>query len=875
MAEKKVSVRLVAENGQQVRAEFAGLGRDGKLAFDQIGAAQKSAAASAEVFTTAIDAEIAKFQQLRASLDPLYASSKRYEAAVEQVSSALRQGIITQTEANRTLQLAEQRYLGLSNAQARAASTSRVHSSSIVNMGFQIQDFAVQVASGQSAMIAFAQQAPQFLGAFGFTGSIAMIGAGLGTLIAVGMAVAPMFMDLGAKAKTFDDRMGELDETIGRLTTNLGRVRNADLDHEFGNMTSEVRELSQALVELDRAAELKTLRDTLKSVMDAPLRSSIWERVTTPLNQVEAGGDRRSFNERLEPLRYAELTGGRGLGYDDFMSRRSTLVAQAEAGEVEAVASGVRDLMRDMKADQPFTSLNADLQTMLGNLAEAVIKTASWEAELNKTAQASQVWSGIVEATREKFREAVERVEALRKTTEAAALAEQQKLTLVQAEAAHGRESQQYAAARAAIDRENLAIRLEASGIAASEAGSILAIHDQTVATQTATLNWQTAMAGVKSEISAILGLFSQIGAGVLSNAAKTVEIEALRSGKTAAEAANSARVYQINQTYDAQKAGAANWFEGMLIEGQRFSELRGVQLDAELAAERSALAERDRLAKSETKSGARAAQRERNELLRDAERVYTSTRTAAETYRIELERLNQLRDAGMFGKLGGEDTYNRAVKELGEDFREAEERANKARTAFGATFSSIVRDSKTAGDALSRMLDQWADKLATTAGNSIFDWLFGGVAATGSSGGLISRGLSWLGFAEGGYTGMLPADAVAGVVHGGEYVFSKAATDRIGVGALDGLHQTAKKGYADGGYVGEMVSRRGQTLLDSGMGGTSRIEVSLSPELVGQIIEQAGAQSVQITRRAQTASDNALPSRLKAVNQNPRRRKS
>lgn len=54
-------------------------------------------------------------------------------------------------------------------------------------------------------------------------------------------------------------------------------------------------------------------------------------------------------------------------------------------------------------------------------------------------------------------------------------------------------------------------------------------------------------------------------------------------------------------------------------------------------------------------------------------------------------------------------------------------------------------------------------------------------------------------GFADGGYTGDGGKFEPAGVVHRGEFVMSKAATSRIGVGTLNRM----LKGYADGGYVG------------------------------------------------------------------------
>ncbi len=93
MAEKKVSVRLSAEGGRQVRAEMAGIGKAGTQAFGQVTLAQKSAADSAAVFTAALNREDQAFRDLRASLDPGLCGDERYEAAVEQATRAVRAGV--------------------------------------------------------------------------------------------------------------------------------------------------------------------------------------------------------------------------------------------------------------------------------------------------------------------------------------------------------------------------------------------------------------------------------------------------------------------------------------------------------------------------------------------------------------------------------------------------------------------------------------------------------------------------------------------------------------------------------------------------------------------------------------------------------------
>lgn len=82
--------------------------------------------------------------------------------------------------------------------------------------GFQIQDFAVQVGAGTSALTAFSQQAPQLLGAFGPTGAIA------GAIVAIGAIAAKVFLTMlddakvaGEAAKEAGDDLKEAFETAG------------------------------------------------------------------------------------------------------------------------------------------------------------------------------------------------------------------------------------------------------------------------------------------------------------------------------------------------------------------------------------------------------------------------------------------------------------------------------------------------------------------------------------------------------------------------------------------------------------------------------------------------------------------------------------
>ncbi|WP_272693937.1 phage tail tape measure protein [Providencia sp. PROV036] len=94
-------------------------------------------------------------------------------------------------------------------------------------------------------------------------------------------------------------------------------------------------------------------------------------------------------------------------------------------------------------------------------------------------------------------------------------------------------------------------------------------------------------------------------------------------------------------------------------------------------------------------------------------------------------------------------------------------------------------------------------------------------------------------GFARGGFTGAGDKYEPAGVVHKGEFVFTKEATSRLGITSLMSLMKSAEKGYASGGYVGNnhpMANVPVQRMY--GMQGAGGVNVNLN---LGGINVEAG----------------------------------
>jgi len=90
--------------------------------------------------------------------------------------------------------------------------------------GYQIQDFAVQVGGGTNALVAFSQQAPQFLGMFGPSGAIA------GAVIAVGAIAAKVFMGMGEDATSASDKADTLAEAIKKIGEEAGKIKSEEID---------------------------------------------------------------------------------------------------------------------------------------------------------------------------------------------------------------------------------------------------------------------------------------------------------------------------------------------------------------------------------------------------------------------------------------------------------------------------------------------------------------------------------------------------------------------------------------------------------------------------------------------------------------------
>ncbi|MFC5385197.1 tape measure protein [Aquamicrobium segne] len=144
----------------------------------------------------------------------------------------------------------------------------------------------------------------------------------------------------------------------------------------------------------------------------------------------------------------------------------------------------------------------------------------------------------------------------------------------------------------------------------------------------------------------------------------------------------------------------------------------------------------------------------------------------------------------------------------------ETQKAYNDAAQSMGGVFKGLLDRTKDWKDALLDLIPVVLKLLNTMNVAQGGQGIFGGGLFQSFIGSLLG-----IGFQSGGYTGAGAASQPAGIVHAGEYVFSKSAVDRIGLGYLDSLHSAAK-GYMAGGLVSRLYAPANTNLRGFERGG-------------------------------------------------------
>lgn len=372
--------------------------------------AAQEAARAAEELARAQAQAAARTRELRLRFQEGYAAFDRARQQMRDLREALRQGIITQDqyrEALRRVREEQQRAGAGAGDLAR-----RMNRTGVITQqaGYQMGDFIVQVQSGTNWMVAFGQQATQVAGTLTLLGGKwILIGSVLGVAIPLITAAGAAFMRTRGQGQTLDQTVEKLRESFSELSENMGMVDDVELDIRFGNLTTEVRNLARAMVELNAASELNNLSNVLDRLEES-VTAGFWATLKEGFRLPGYGTiseDTPEVRERASESLFARLGFPSTMSRQDLLGQFGRMDELAGAGDREGVVRVFEEIVAQInQAEGGMAAVSQEGKNFVVQMVKTAMSTAETNAMLNGSAKAAR---DAAEAEKERARIAEEK----------------------------------------------------------------------------------------------------------------------------------------------------------------------------------------------------------------------------------------------------------------------------------------------------------------------------------------------------------------------------------------------------------------------------------------------------------------------------------
>jgi hypothetical protein len=385
-----------------------------KVAADAVRAKSQEEAATRRT-TLATQNQSRAIEQLKVKYQPLYAASKQYERALEEIELAYQTGVVSSQQYKASVASLGTEFTDFQNGTAgwsnqfvngsnRSARSMNSLGAVTQQVGYQVGDFAVQVQSGQSALVAFSQQATQLVGVLpqiaeelGLT-MIQAIGlsAGLGIAIPIITGIAGLLYTVSREAEdaadsieTFEDKLksarGEFKKSTEALELLASGFDNIFLKTFSDQVKNAEKEVSDLELAIKRARDVggkgnamlaggrsESLKEAQQSLLNARAELATYKELND--QEIERARN-KSVNNQLSEVRQT-------LDELERVAREETLKDMQSANELRAteLAHGkdslevlmlqqdeqTRILEKKIKDEQLSTQLAGALREALG-----------------------------------------------------------------------------------------------------------------------------------------------------------------------------------------------------------------------------------------------------------------------------------------------------------------------------------------------------------------------------------------------------------------------------------------------------------------------------------------------------------------------------
>lgn len=301
------------------------------------------------------------YARLRAQIDPAYRAQQQYNQSIKVLDAELARGTISLKQYSKNVQQLRAQTIGLNAAAQRNIRSFGAMRGASTQLGFQLQDIAIQAQAGTSAFIILGQQGSQIASLFGPAGAL------FGAVLAVGSALAGAFfagaMDATDATETLEDRTKKLTEELGRATSAQARLVRGDFTSKILAQKQSVQESVNEIQRLNKA-----INDSVRAA-----KSIAAENGGDPSQYIDQGKI-ESARKEIERLWAQVDTGNASI---DQIKQSLEEYNQAIDGTTE----------EQRKAREAVSDLISDLQSQADTLGFTARQIALYEAEqLNATA---------------------------------------------------------------------------------------------------------------------------------------------------------------------------------------------------------------------------------------------------------------------------------------------------------------------------------------------------------------------------------------------------------------------------------------------------------------------------------------------------------
>jgi len=366
-----------------------------KAAADQISASAQKAAGSQEPLQRTTAQVEQAMQRLVLRMDPAARAQANFARDAALLEDAFRRQLLPMDQLqSRLQQLTEYHRIG-EQAARRGGSAYSEFGARIQNAGFQVGDFAVQIASGQNPLRAFIQQGTQLISMFGPWGAI------------IGAAGAV----IGALATSFTG----LEESTKKATA-AEEAHTKALEHSrdlYKAIRGEVEQTTQM-----RVAELRTTVEQAEAELRAVQARAagtpqfLSPRMTTAGGKVIAATPNPAFKQAQADVQQAlayvqQQRAILDAALDDYDARiqKSFSVKPAESAVVAGATAATNQIKATTAAVKEQTKAAEDLDTTLNGLLANMGLLAPSEAQIELSFEQGKI-------SADEYRKAINAVDA-------------------------------------------------------------------------------------------------------------------------------------------------------------------------------------------------------------------------------------------------------------------------------------------------------------------------------------------------------------------------------------------------------------------------------------------------------------------------------